>query len=99
MKRRRACDSIDGLPSTIVPMARRSLSLLAHALFVFYCSAVGVYLLLRPWGPAHPGASALSVSGFFRGFVSGIGLVHLAVGFADLRSLSRELGSGGVADR
>jgi hypothetical protein len=80
-------------------MTRRSLSLLVHALFVFYCSGVGMYLLLRPWAPVHPGAPPLSVSGFFRGFVSGIGLVHLAVGFVDFRSLSRELGSGGVADQ
>jgi hypothetical protein len=73
--------------------------LLAHALFVFYCSGVGVYLLLRPWAPPYPGASALSASGFFRGFVSGIGLVHLAVGFVDFRRLSRELGSNGVTGR
>jgi hypothetical protein len=33
----------------------------------------------------------LTSSGFFRGFVSGLGLIHLAVGFADLRVLSRIL--------
>ena len=32
--------------------------------------------------------------GFFRGFISGIGLLHLAVGVADLRVLSRALQSG-----
>ena len=80
-------------------MTRRSLSLLGHALFVFYCSGVGMYLLLRPWAPVQPGMPPLALSGFFRGFISGIGLVHLAVGFIDFRSLSRELGSGGVADR
>ena len=30
-------------------------------------------------------------SGFFRGFISGLGLVHLAAGVADLRMLSRSL--------
>jgi hypothetical protein len=30
-------------------------------------------------------------SGFFRGFVSGLGLLHLAAGVADLRVLSRTL--------
>ncbi|HWZ87177.1 MAG TPA: hypothetical protein VN032_13295 [Thermoanaerobaculia bacterium] len=71
-------------------MSRRTLSLFASALFVFYCTTVGVYLTLRPWtGRAFlPG---LLGSGFFRGFVSGLGLVHLAAGFADLRSLTRGL--------
>ena len=68
---------------------RRVLSLLASAVFVFYCTAVGVYLFLRPWtgGPV-PG---LLGSGFFRGFVSGLGLVHLAAGVADLRFLTQGL--------
>ena len=69
-------------------MSRRALSLFANALFVFYCTTVGVYLTLRPWtGRAFlPGFFG---SGFFRGFVSGLGLVHLAAGFADLRNLTR----------
>ena len=58
-------------------------------LFIFYCTAVGVYLVLRPWSPAR--ASALPPSGFLRGFVSGLGLIHLAAGLADLRALSREI--------
>ena len=58
-------------------------------LFIFYCTAVGVYLVLRPWSPVR--AAALPSSGFLRGFVSGLGLVHLVVGIADLRSLSREI--------
>jgi hypothetical protein len=64
--------------------------LLGSALFVFYCTAVGVYLVLRPWTGTLPGGT-LSGSGFFRGFVSGLGLVHLAAGAADLKVLSREL--------
>jgi hypothetical protein len=60
------------------------------ALFVFYCTAVGVYLLLRPWSPARP-AFGLGASPFFRGFVSGLGLVHLAVAVADLKVLSRRI--------
>jgi hypothetical protein len=61
------------------------------ALFVFYCTAVGVYLLLRPWSPAARPAFGLSASPFFRGFISGLGLVHLAAAFADLKSLSRHI--------
>ena len=71
-------------------MSRRTLALAGNALFVFYCTAVGVYLLLRPWSSRHIGVPA---SGFFRGFVSGLGLVHLAAGWSDLRVLSRDLAS------
>jgi hypothetical protein len=71
-------------------MSRRALELAGNALFVFYCTAVGVYLLLRPWSSRHIGIPS---SGFFRGFISGLGLVHLAAGWSDLRVLSRVLGS------
>jgi hypothetical protein len=72
---------------------RRVLELLASVLFVFYCTTVGIYLVLRPWTgrPAIPG---LFSSGFFKGFVSGVGLLHLAAGVADLRFLSRALQDG-----
>jgi hypothetical protein len=80
-------------------MSRRTLSLIVNALFVFYCTTVGVYLFLRPWTGRIP-MPGLFGSGFFRGFVSGLGLVHLAVGFADLRHLSRALEtSRGPKDR
>lgn len=70
-------------------MGRSSFSILSKAVFVFYCTAVGVYLLLRPW--AGVPVSGLAASGFFRGFVSGLGLIHLAAGVVDLFSLSRDL--------
>jgi len=71
-------------------MSLRPWTLLGSALFVFYCTAVGVYLVLRPWTGGLAGGG-LTGSGFFRGFVSGLGLVHLAAGAADLKILSREL--------
>lgn len=61
------------------------------ALFVFYCTAVGVYLTLRPWSAGARMAFGLAASPFFRGFVSGLGLVHLAAALVDLRFLSRSL--------
>lgn len=70
---------------------RRALSVIPKALFIFYCTAVGVYLLLRPWAAVPP--SGLGASGFFRGFISGLGLLHLVAGAADLRALSRDLAS------
>jgi hypothetical protein len=72
---------------------RRLLELLASALFVFYCTTVGIYLVLRPW-TGRPEIAGFFGSGFFRGFVSGIGLLHLAAGVADLRVLSRTLQAG-----
>ena len=55
-------------------------------IFVFYCTAVGVYLLLRPWAP-----DAGGVSPFLKGFVSGLGIVHLIVGAADFAAFYRRL--------
>ena len=81
------------IPIAYNPPMRRALSLAGSVLFVFYCTAVGVYLLLRPWSPSARAAAGISASGFFRGFVSGLGLLHLAVGIADLRVLSRTLDS------
>ncbi|HEY7370149.1 MAG TPA: hypothetical protein VIA29_09695 [Thermoanaerobaculia bacterium] len=72
-------------------MSRPSLlAFVGNLLFVFYCTAVGVYLVLRPWHGGLGGAG-LATSHFFRGFVSGLGLIHLIVGFADLRGLTRFL--------
>jgi formate hydrogenlyase subunit 3/multisubunit Na+/H+ antiporter MnhD subunit len=72
-------------------MTRPRPPLVASALFVFYCTAVGVYLVLHPWLPGGHSGPGLSGSGFFRGFVSGIGFVHLFFAFADLLSLARSL--------
>ena len=69
---------------------RRAVAFLGSAFFVFYCTAVGVYLVLRPW-TARAAVPGLFGSGFFRGFISGLGLLHLAAGAADLRVLSRAL--------
>jgi hypothetical protein len=69
---------------------RRVVAFLGSAFFVFYCTAVGVYLVLRPWTGRTP-IPGIFGSGFFRGFVSGLGFLHLAAGAADLRVLSRTL--------
>lgn len=79
-------------------MNGRFLSLLGSALFVFYCTAVGVYLLLHPWFPPPRGAMGFPASGFFRGFVSGLGLLHIVAGVADLRGLARSLEPPSIAD-
>jgi hypothetical protein len=55
-------------------------------LFVFYCTGIGMYLLLRPWAP-----DTGSASPYFRGFVSGIGIIHLVAGIIDFRLLFRRV--------
>ena len=69
-------------------MTGRFFALLGSALFVFYCTAVGVYLLLHPWFPVPRPAPGIPGSPFFRGFVSGLGLLHLFAGVADLKGLA-----------
>ena len=58
--------------------------------FVFYCTAVGVYLLLRPWAPATGAASP-----YLRGFVSGLGILHLVAGGRDFAALVRRVRTAG----
>jgi hypothetical protein len=59
-------------------------------LFVFFCAAVGVLLLILPWRPewtdnyfllGSPGLRAFVSNGFVRGLCSGLGLLDLWIGF------------------
>jgi hypothetical protein len=68
-------------------MSRRAIDILANALFVFYCTTVGIFLVLRPWAP--PPLASQTPSGFARGFVSGLGVVHLVVAWLDARQFLR----------
>lgn len=65
---------------------------LARFLFVLYCTAAGLILLLAPWTPrwdlvvshlplSDPHFLTLALA---RGLISGFGLVHLVWGFHDL---------------
>jgi hypothetical protein len=56
-------------------------------LFIFYCTAIGTYLVLRPWA-----VDAQQASPYLRGFVSGLGLLHLGAAAVDFRGLLRRLG-------
>ncbi len=55
-------------------------------LFVFYCTGIGMYLLLRPWAPDSGAASS-----YLRGFISGVGIIHLVAGINDFRLLFRRV--------
>jgi hypothetical protein len=68
-------------------------------LFGLYCLEAGLFFMIVPWtrfwavNPIlhHPAAmGALADSPYFRGFISGVGLIHLLLG---LRELTRVLSS------
>ena len=59
---------------------------LFRVLFVFYCFEAGAFLLVAPWSPAwdrnfvqlsYSPARELLLHAWFRGAVTGFGLVHL----------------------
>ena len=70
----------------------------AALLYVFFCFEIGVFLLLFPWMELWPhtyftrlGPSWYSLwsSPYFRGAVSGLGLLDIAISFAELFRLRR----------
>jgi len=65
-------------------------------LFVAYFLEVGLLLILVPWSPAWernyfidalPAVESFAKSGFVRGAVTGLGIVNLVAGLAELRAL------------
>jgi hypothetical protein len=68
----------------------------AALLFIFYCFEAGLFFLAVPWtrfwvsNPLLQSSemlSAITMNGFFRGFVSGFGAIHLIVGIRELMRL------------
>jgi len=58
--------------------------------FVFFCATLGVMLMILPWGPewsenplllAYPAIREAVSTGFFRGLVTGLGLLNVWIGF------------------
>jgi len=58
--------------------------------FVFICATIGVMLMIVPWRPewsenplllSYPTLHGLVSSGFTRGFVTGLGLLNVWIGF------------------
>ncbi len=81
-------------------MKARSSSLLTRFLFVFYFLEVGLALVVLPWWPpavwernyfvqAIPAIGLVARNYYVRGAVSGLGVVTLLAGLADLLSLFR----------
>lgn len=77
-----------------------------RVVFILYCIEAGLFFVLAPWtrfwsgNPLFsltPSITALSANPYFRGFVSGFGLVHLAVGFRDFIELMGVWRAGAAA--
>jgi hypothetical protein len=67
--------------------------------FALYCLEAGLFFLFVPWtriwtlNPLlhnHAAIGMVADNPFVRGFVSGVGLLHLIVGVRDLLRISRE---------
>lgn len=74
----------------------RSISAFRRLLYLVYFLEVGLLLALIPWSPYWernffaerlPLVAVLVTNNFFRGAVSGLGLVNLFAGFAELATL------------
>lgn len=69
---------------------------LAHLLSILSSLLVGLVLTVAPWSPfwdanslihPHPNLKVVVLSGFFRGAVSGLGLVNVLVAALELKHL------------
>jgi hypothetical protein len=74
------------------------MSIVARVIFIAYFLEVGVLLTLAPWSAmwdrnyfmqTFPVVAVVAGNGYVRGAVSGIGLVNLAAGFAEIIGLFR----------
>ncbi|MGA7614179.1 MAG: hypothetical protein WBX15_03260 [Thermoanaerobaculia bacterium] len=68
----------------------------AAFLFALYCFEAGIFFLIVPWTRfwsldpllhSAPWIGAVVTNLFFRGFVSGFGIVHILAGFREVASL------------
>jgi hypothetical protein len=86
------------LDEHVVPRKRTFLQKLGILLFILVCFEVGAFLLLFPWmeywdhnsiGSFAPWTHQVWDSPFFRGALSGLGLVNIYIALAELFRLRR----------
>jgi hypothetical protein len=69
--------------------------------YVFYCFEVGIFLLVAPWWLPQiwnqnyffvvaPHLKDIFLNGFFRGAVSGLGILNLFLGIAEIMQYEKE---------
>jgi len=78
------------MPPNRSGMRKETRDLWASILFILYCTAVGTYLVFHPWAPA-----VGEVSPYLRGFISGLGILHLGAAAVDVRSFFARFATGG----
>jgi hypothetical protein len=73
--------------------------------FIVFCFAIGAFLIVIPWHPLWeknfllhylPAARGLVLTRFFRGAVSGLGAVDLALGLAECARMIKASRNRGV---
>lgn len=68
---------------------------LSFYLYVFYCFEIGIFLLVAPWRLPQvweqnyffflaPWLKKLFLNGYFRGAISGFGLLNITLGIAEI---------------
>ncbi|MFQ5876587.1 MAG: hypothetical protein ACE5JH_02680 [Acidobacteriota bacterium] len=70
-----------------------------HLLYLLYCLEAGIFLALVPWSLvwSHsyfaqvPGVRDVLLSGFVRGGVTGLGVLHLVVAWRDFLAFCRRV--------
>jgi hypothetical protein len=86
--------TLENPPQDSQPSRHRAVRLWLHRvltlLFVFFCAAVGVLLVILPWRPewtdnhfllSSPGLRTFVSNGFVRGLCSGLGGLDIWIGF------------------
>lgn len=75
----------------------------AALLFIFYCFEAGLFFTVIPWtrfwstNPLLHSTTLLATiaqNGYFRGFISGVGIVHLLIGAREIIGLFGRSESG-----
>lgn len=68
---------------------------LSFYLYIFYCFEIGIFLLVAPWLLPQiweqnyffflaPWLKSLFLSGYFRGAISGLGLLNISLGIGEI---------------
>jgi len=85
-------------PETAGPVRYRWFHKLGAIIYVFFCFELGVFLVLFPWldlwdqnffSSLGPVWSGIWSSPYFRGAVSGLGIIDIGISFAEILRLRR----------
>jgi hypothetical protein len=68
---------------------------ISYYLFIFYCFEIGIFLFVVPWWLPQvwnnnyffffvPALKEVFLSGFFRGAISGLGLLNILMGISEI---------------